>query len=433
MKKIEIISYGSLGFSKDLIMYFFSGMIMLYLTDALHISPIIVGTILFIGRILDIIYDIFIANFIENSKINLKTWFILAFGTGIPLFLILFTLNQNIPKSWLIILVSLLYFSIGAIFTIMDISFWSMIPMLGQTKSSQSQLSSIATVMTSSAALVCFSLVIPLLHLLGKNNLKLGFSLLSTFLALFIIVIISCVIPFLPKSYLISSKNTFQVNLFRKISLILKDNIFLRYSLYFFFFQISFEWMNTYNIYYFKYSINQEYFFSIYAFTILSQMLGAYTYRFLNQFITKKLLFSLSAILSISGMIGLFLCGQLIPENVVLMFFAATIKQFGSGLFLASATYELSATIHKHHETSGHFNPALFTSAKLLISKLANALASFGLGFGLYSAKYIPNQVQSLSTTKQIAYQAFFIPIIYILISSLFYHYYQKSIHCSRS
>lgn len=426
MTRKEIVAYASLGFSKDLMMYFFSGMIMLFLTDAIRLSPILVGSILFTGRIFDAFFDIIVANFLENSRISLKNWFIAAFSLAFFLFLGIFSLKANLGTKLLIPLTCLLYFLLGSLFTIMDISYWSLLPILSDSDKSCNQLSSAATILTSFAALICFSSVLPLLHYLGSNNLNLGFSRLSLYLAVLVFIITGLTFPFLPESSAISSRNQKSFTLLENFKIIKRSRIFFKYVLYFFFFQLSFEWMNAYNIYYFIYSIKQEKFFSLYAFTILAQMLGSFTYSILRRSMTKKTIFILSSFLSIIGMLGLYSVGQTMPNNSFMMFLMASAKQFGSGLFLVSATAELANTIGIHNKESGYFNPALLTSAKLLVSKFANAIASFGLGYGLALAHYLPNQDQSLETTKAIALQAFFIPIAFILISYVFYLRYQK-------
>lgn len=229
-----------------------------------------------------------------------------------------------------------------------------------------------------------------------------------------------------PSKYILTSeKFIFNVKTYYKE--IFKNRLFLKYLVYFFFFQLSFEWMNTFNIYYFKYSINQEYFFSIYAFTIIAQLLSAASYPKLNHYLNSSQIYYLSAFLSSVGMLILFGLSYFDPSNALLMFIAASIKQSGSGLFMVSATTELANIIQIESQNKQFSNTASLTAIKLFMSKFSTALSGLGVGFCLFLSHYVSNQIQSPETAHAIGIYALIIPIFMILISCLFYRYYKKT------
>ncbi|MBF0778664.1 MFS transporter [Streptococcus cuniculi] len=248
-----------------------------------------------------------------------------------------------------------------------------------------------------------------------------GFSHLAIALASFIALLVLLTYPYLsvPESIEIKEKDTLPIA--KILRIIFHNRLFLLYALYFFFFQFSFEWMNAYNIYYFKYSINQEYFYSIYAVTILAQMFGASLYPKFNRLLSKMSIFYLSGFLSILGMLGLFTFGQTHADNIPLMFFAASVKQLGSGLFMVTVTHDLAFVIEVSKSESGKRYPAILTSAKLLLAKFTTALTGLGIGFGLHLAGYVGNHQQTPQTALLISLQAFGIPILLVMISMICY------------
>ncbi|CQR25271.1 melibiose:sodium symporter [Streptococcus varani] len=247
---------------------------------------------------------------------------------------------------------------------------------------------------------------------------------LSYLVSLFIIFVLLFSYPLLPTirhEQMKSRKGSPLSSISLCLKAILNSRIFLRYLPYFFFFQLSFEWMNSFNIYYFKYSLNQEYFFSIYAFTILAQMFGASIYPKLCRYINEVTLFYLATSFSIFGMLAIYVLGRLDPSNLLWMFVAACVKQIGSGLFMVATTADLAHSIQFSQEKTGLDNVAILTSVKLLVAKLSNAIAGLGVGMGLSYAGFVSNQIQSPETAMIIGRSALIIPVFIVLMSCFFY------------
>lgn len=425
MTRKQLVAFGMLGFAKDLLLSFSGGLLMLYLTDSLTIATALAGGILSFNRLFDIFNDFISAYLLDKFSNHLKRWYLLGMIASLIIFVTLFSLTVFLPKSLIIFAVFILYFILEISFSLMDVSYWSLLPRLSTSEDMRQKLSTVATFFSSLAALICFTSAMPLLHLFGGEH---GFTGLTIVIAVLVAVIVLFTYPHLPDPKPGPSEKKISLSLKEIYQLILQNHLFLNYILYFFFFQLSFEWMNSYNIYYFKYSINQDYFFSIYAFTILAQLFGASLYPRLAKLISKQLIFYLSACLSILGMLALFIVGQTLPDNSLLMFFAASIKQIGSGLFMVTATHDLAWVIDISSQKTGKYYPAIFTSAKLLVAKLSTSLTALGIGFGLHFAGYVNNQQQTPHTALLISLQTFGIPIIFVVISLIGYHFYRQMV-----
>lgn len=426
MTKKQLLSYGLLGFSKDLLMAFSGGLLMYYFTDGLQFSAILVGEILFFGRLFDAFCDIFVGYFLGYRANSYKKWYLVGIISSVVVLSSLFSLGIA-PIPFLVPLLVVLYLLLGTTYTFMDVSYWSMLPKLSKDNQTATLLSTVATFFSSGAALLGFSVALPLLNLLGKDHLTVSFSRLALLLSLLVILILIFAYSQLPDSSVSEESREKQekpLSIVASYANVLKNRSFLKYLLYFFFFQLSFEWMNNFNIYYFKYSINQEYFYSFYAFTILAQIAATLLYSKWNKRLTRTQLFYLSALLSISGMVCLFVFGQLAPSNLVLMFIAASIKQMGSGLFMVSATSDLAVVIRQNHTETGSDTPALFTSVKLLSAKFTTAVTGLGVGFSLSLIGYVHNSIQTSQTALSIGIAALIFPCLLVLISSLFYRYF---------
>ncbi|WP_438478260.1 MFS transporter [Streptococcus pluranimalium] len=414
-----------LGFAKDLLLSFSGGLLMLYLTDSLTLATALAGGILSFNRLFDMMNDFIVAYLLDKFPMYLKQWYLLGMVGSLIILVALFSVATYVPKALIVFAVFVLYFILEITFSLMDVGYWSLLPRLSNNEDMRQKLSTTATFFSSLAALVCFTSVMPWLQFFGSEH---GFTGLTLVIASLVAVVVAFTYPHLPNPKVKNTEVRLSLSLKDIYQIIFQNRLFLSYILYFFFFQLSFEWMNAYNIYYFKYSINQQYFFSIYGFTILAQLFGASIYPKLHQRFTKQILFHLSAFLSIIGMLSLFTAGQLIKDNVLVIFLAASIKQIGSGLFMVTATHDLAWVIDVSSQKTEKAYPDILTSTKLLVAKLSTSLTSLGLGFGLYFAGYVNNQTQIPHTALLISLQTFGIPIILILISLLCYSLFRRKI-----
>lgn len=429
MTKKQLLSYGFIGFSKDLLLTFSSGLVILYFTDGLQLAPLFVGSLVFFGRILDALNNIVIAYLLDYLGKSYKKCYLVGIGGALVTFIALYSLAMNSYSSQYTLLIVFLYLLQGIFHTLMDLSYWSTLPKLSKDGRSKKSLSTIATFFSSSSALIGFSLALPLLNFLSKGNLAHGFFTLSYYVSFFVVIMLLISFPYLPSvpsDELTKQKNKDNLNIIIFVKAILKNHVFLRYLTYFFFFQLSFEWMNTFNIYYFKYSINQEHFFSIYALSILAQIFGVGIYPKIAKSIKNEKIVYLAFLLSISGMLCLYVLGRFLPSNAVLMFLAACVKQVGSGLAMVSATAELVHAIHASSKQMGMNHVAKLTSVKLLAAKLTAALSGLGLGMVLSYSGYISNQIQTPKTAIVIGQSTFIIPVFLLFISSYCYYNFVK-------
>ncbi|CQR25270.1 Melibiose carrier protein [Streptococcus varani] len=150
MTKKQLLSYGLLGFSKDLLIAFSGGLVMLYFTDALVLSPMLVGSIVFFGRLLDALDDVVVAYFMDYLSIAYKKWYLAGIIGSILTFITLYSLGTNTNFAQLVPLIVLLYLLLGISHTLMDVSYWSMLPKLSQKNQSKITLSTLATFFSSS-------------------------------------------------------------------------------------------------------------------------------------------------------------------------------------------------------------------------------------------------------------------------------------------
>ncbi|MBF0778663.1 MFS transporter [Streptococcus cuniculi] len=175
MVRKQLVVYGLLGFSKDLLMSFSGGLLMLYLTDSLTIATTLVGGILFFNRLFDAFNDLLAAYLLDRFSKYLKTWYLIGIITSAIIFIALFSVHAYVPKSVIVVAVCILYVLLDICYTVMDVSYWSLLPRLSTNDDVRAKLSTVATFFSSFAALICFTLALPLLHFFGGGGVKVGF------------------------------------------------------------------------------------------------------------------------------------------------------------------------------------------------------------------------------------------------------------------
>ena len=184
-----------LGFAKDLLLSFSGGLLMLYLTDSLTIATALAGGILSFNRLFDIFNDFISAYLLDKFSNHLKRWYLLGMIASLIIFVTLFSLTVFLPKSLIIFAVFILYFILEISFSLMDVSYWSLLPRLSTSEDMRQKLSTVATFFSSFAALICFTSAMPLLHLFGGEH---GFTGLTIVIAVLVAVIVLFTYPHLP-------------------------------------------------------------------------------------------------------------------------------------------------------------------------------------------------------------------------------------------
>ena len=132
LTKKEKFSFGFGVLGKDAICCSVGNFLMFYFTDVLFLTPAFVGTLFFVARIWDAIYDPMMGLVFDNAHNRFgkfRTWLLVGTLLNAVVFFAMFN-TFGLHGKALYIYVSIAYILYGMTYTIMDVPYWSWLPNL---------------------------------------------------------------------------------------------------------------------------------------------------------------------------------------------------------------------------------------------------------------------------------------------------------------
>ncbi len=182
----EKLAYGMGSFGKDFIMAMLSTYLLIFYTDVFGISAAVAGSIILTARIWDAANDPLIGAIADRTRTRWGRFrpYILLVPVPFTIFTVLTFTVPSFSVSGKIIWAAATYIGTGMFFTAYDVPLWAMLPSLTKDEVSRNQLIAFARTFTVVAFLVVNVLALPLVSMLGGENVALGYRRLMMILGI---------------------------------------------------------------------------------------------------------------------------------------------------------------------------------------------------------------------------------------------------------
>lgn len=153
------------------------------------------------------------------------------------------------------------------------------------------------------------------------------------------------------------------------------------------------------NIYFFKYVVCHEEWFSIFGIVnFIVGSMGLIAFPSLANKFSRKVVYILSAVLLVLGLLGMFFVGDDHKASVVLFFSVASLFCLGNALAGVSTTVMLADTVDYGEYKYGVRSEAIVFSVQTFTAKFGSAIAGFIGAMVLSLVGYVPNVMQTADT-----------------------------------
>lgn len=163
--KREILFYSLTGFGQNMICTLAGTFLLMFYTDAVMMSPALIGTMLLLGRLFDAFNDPIMGTLVDKTRSRwgkLRPYLLFA-SIPIGLSIVLcFWMPQGLSADLKLLYAYITYFSFGIIYTIIDVPYWGLSSAMSKDSGERTKLLTFARVFcTAGAGLM--GLIVPLI------------------------------------------------------------------------------------------------------------------------------------------------------------------------------------------------------------------------------------------------------------------------------
>ena len=380
------------------------------------------STLFLVVRIVDAITNPFMGWFVDNTKTKwgkFRPWILI--GTIINSFvLILLYLNPATFLQGILInvwcIVTYLLWSLT--YTLMDVPFWAMIPAFSNDAKVRNEISMLSRLFATFGGQMMSTIGLLVIACLGVN---MGASESDGYLRFAVIVAVVfniCeIICVRNVSEHVVIKNKRDIKLSEVLNF-LKENDQLLIIIFMTILQqiAVFLWTGM-NIYFFKYVVCHEEWFSIFG--IVNFVLGSaalLVFPYLANKFSRKVVYILSSVFLVLGLLGMFFTGSDENANIWLFFSMAGFFCLGNALAGVTTTVMLADTVEYGEYKSGIRSEAVVFSVQTFTVKFGSAIAGFIGAMVLSLVGYVPNAVQTPETVLGLRVMMFIMSALLIMV-----------------
>lgn len=428
----EKASFGIGAIGKDMGYWIMAGYLMVFFTDVVKLNPAYIAFLFLFARIWDAINDPIMGWIVDNTKTRwgkFRPWILI--GTIINSIVVLFLFydpNALFGPVGVMVWCGVFYILWGMTYTIMDIPYWSMIPAF----SSDSKVRDLMSVIPRTCAMIGGQFVVifglPLIAYFGVNSGGTeadGFFRFTIFVVVvFILASIICTV---------NVREHVQTPLRQKIGakdilkLLGKNDQLVVIIILTVIQQLAQNLVNGSIIYYFKYAIQHEDWYSLFmAAGAIAQFVAFVIFPTLVQKTSRRFVYIGSALMLVVGYLSMFLFGSKPDSSFIVAAGSFCIASLGTALSLVSTTVMLADTVDYGEFKLGTRSESIVFSMQTMTVKFGNALAGFMSSMTLAIVGYIPNQVQTESTLFGLRLVMFVAPSVMLVVMILLYMKYYK-------
>ena len=346
-------------------------------------------------RVWDAINDPMMGTLISNTKTKFgkyRPWILIGSITNAIILVLMFTVRVDVGSDpnmvlgwWNVAILGLLYLLWGMTFTMNDVSYWSLLPVLAEGKGERDKLTTMVAVFASIGSFIAGG-VIPLLT---PGNMIIAYRWIAVGFACFFVlsqVMVFCLthdnandtfimsreeMEAQEKEESVSLKDMFKI-LFRNKQLLVMAVVVLFYTL-------SSALLTAFgqNFFYFKFGYNGDLVFIFTVIYAVGTLIAQGIYPLLASKLKRMSIVTVSTILTVAGFV-LFALFANLPINKTAMFVLLGVASFvifaAQGTFYMAMLVMLTNTIEYDEWQTGKRNDAITFSVRPFMVKLSGAL-----------------------------------------------------------
>lgn len=421
MEKRERFYYGAGALGKDLVYGFVAGYVLFYLNDILRINALFLGTLFLFARAFDALNDPVMGMIVENTRSRFgkfRPWILIGTVLNAIVIVLLFS-APDLPMPLLQLYASALYILWGVTYTLMDIPYWSMIPALSIHQKERENIAVVARVSAGIGFTLVTVATVPLAKALGQGNDRVGYSLIGIIIAVLFVALMTLTVKNVKEHVTVKQDKVSVKGLF---NLLLSNDQLMVVMVTVVLFNVSTYITTTLGIYFFKYDVQNEVLYSVFAAVAgLAQIIAMMSFPLFSKFKSRKQIFILGVGVSIIGYLGLFSAGQFGFFSIPFLFGSGFLIFVGLGFMNILTTAMLADTVEYGEWKLGIRSESIVFSVQTFVVKLASALSAFIVGIGLSLIGFVPDAVQSVTTLTGLRFLMFLVPIVGLALSLIVY------------
>lgn len=427
----KYLGYGVGAIGMDLSYGLFNSFLSNYLNNVLLIAPFYVGVIAFCARIWDGINDPMMGTIVDNTRTRagkFRPWILTGSLLNAVVLFFLFTnpgfsVTEGAVNIGLYAYVAVMYVLWGMSYTVVDIPYWSMVPVLTSDPSERNLAATFPRFFSGFGQIIIVVLTVPMVDkILGKGNQPAGYSKWAAICG--VLLVLGCLVTFFTtkEKVQIKSDDKEKFSLGRAFRTIKNNDQLLIFILTAICFNTGWYLTNGLGIYYFESVLENRDLYSVFgAIGGVGQALGLILLPVLSKRFTRNRVIKGAMLLSILGYLGMGLFGPVLNQFILFAIFGI-IGCMGIGCMFVAETIMLADIVDYGEFKLGYRTDSIVFSMKSLLLKVAYSIQSLIIGAGLQLSHYNGALVekgisQSASAQNAICIMMFLIPPLFVLLS----------------
>lgn len=416
-------SFGIGAIGKDMVYMIVSAFLLYYYNTVLGISATFIGVVFMAARIFDAFNDPIMGIIVEktNTKMGKFRPWILT-GTILNAFVLyaMFNVPESLHGKGLLIYASLAYVLWGVTYTIMDIPYWSMIPAITDNAKDREDVSVIARMFAGFGSAIPTVLTTIIVPILGKGNERAGYGRFALLIAIIFVIAIIITVLNVKETAKVSNKTNSVKDM---VSALVRNDQALIVVVAIIVFNASLYLTQQLALYFFKFDIGHENYYSIFAAVGGAiQLIAMSTFTVLRKKFSRIQIFTGAVASSFFGYMCMFLLSCIGITHIVALLIAAAFIFFGFGLVTVLTTIFLSDTVDYGEYKNGRRDESVVFSLQTFVVKLASAISGLIAGVGIDIIGFDKDAtVQSTATLFGLRCIMLIIPLAGILVTMLYF------------
>lgn len=402
----------SIGGFRDCMYALYSMYLLTYIQFAVNTTQAqfaAITIIMIICRVWDAINDPMMATIVENSHLKwgkYKPWILVGAVLNGIITILLFSVRPTGLNGWsFVIFFGFMFLLWGMTYTMNDIGYWSMLPVLTSNEKDRINLTSLMQIISSIGAFTAAGLI----PMFTNGNAVSAYSIIAlcvslAFVGVQVVTILGVKEP--PRYDEKEDKTTEKITLGKmfKILNINKELLWIVLVIFFYYLGSGLLLVFGPNFFYFEFGyeiggIKMTEFTVIYAVGTLSAQL---TYQLYAKKFSKKQIELIGIILLCIGYVCLFMFGYVLPRDFLVILISGFLIFYGQMVFYLSVLVQMTNTIEYNEYLTGNKNESIVSSLRSFIAKLTGALqqAILTLILLISGLKVLSDQISHLELEK---------------------------------
>jgi len=424
------ITFGAGTIGRDMVYSIVSMFLIVFLTEAMELSDSTmwwITGIIFIARIFDALTDPVMGFIIDNTNTRwgkFKPW-LTAGAVLSPIFTVLLFADFGLQGSGFIIAFAVFYFMWGISYTLHDISYWSMLPVLSVNQKEREKIGALARIFANIGLFFVVVAILPITGMLGEKfgSEEKGFFIFAVFVSVFMALGL-CVTIFGVKETGIVINKKQKTPLRELFGVIYKNDQLFITAIAMSLFMIGYMTTTSFGVYFFKYAYGDEGMYSIFAAILgVSQLTALSVFPLFSKRFNRRTLYTGAIFSVVLGYVIFFFAPV---TNMIFIGIAGVLLFFGQSFIQLLMLMFLADSVDYGHWKLGKRNDSISFSIQPLINKMGGAVGS-----GIVAAVVIISGINTANTAADVTEDGLLLmkaamlilPMLCIIVSYILYRW----------